>query len=216
MSSFIIICGNNGVGKTTLARILSEEGYGEVVRDRNDDYAYRRDFFMDKHRWSFHNQCQYLLLKFKQQKAAQTAHSLRPRYQVRGVYDCYEIFSRKLFDDGFMTLRDFRCLTELYTLLSACISAPTLIIRLKAPVELLLERIQQRGRSIDHDLSLAYLADIEKRFENWIEHIPFCPVLELDTKELDYVSNQEVRKAVIERILADANLDIRLPNDDTL
>jgi len=200
MSPVISICGSNGVGKTALAQVLCKEGYGEVVNDQTNDYPYRQDFFLDKLRWSFHNQCQYILHKFKQQEVARATNAQKPTYQVRSAYDCYEVFSRKLFDDGLMTPRDFQCLAELYTFVSAYIPPPTLIIHVKAPPQLLLKRIQRRGRAIDHDITMAYLTDLEKRYEHWIEHVSPCPVLQVDTGKLDYISNLTDKKKVLGEI----------------
>lgn len=199
--SFVVISGNIGAGKSSLARLLGEKIGWRVLLEEVEDYLYVQDFYTNMQSWGFHNQFQFILHKFKQQEEVNTLS--RPICQDRSAYECYEVFSRKLFDDGLMTQRDFRCLTEFYTLVSAYLPVPNLIIHLKASIEVLYNRFKQRARVFEQErVTLSYLADLEERYDKWIRSITFCPVLIVKTDQIDYVRNMEDKKYIISRIIS--------------
>ena len=173
---FVVISGNIGAGKTTLCSFIREETEWQVLEERVSDYLYVKDFYEDMHRWSFHSQLQFIVKKFEQQK-------MLPRvvFQDRSAYECYEIFSRKLFDDGFMNKRDFICLSDIYNLISSFSPIPSLIVHLKSTPEVEFSRIMERSREFEKDISFSYIMDLEKRYELWTNSVTFCPLLEIDT-----------------------------------
>ena len=193
---FIVISGNIGSGKTTLCQKLHEEYGWELLKEEIINYLYIKDFYADMKRWSFHNQIQFIIHKFQQQASMKNKSSLF--CQDISAYECYEIFSRKLFEDSLMNDRDFRCLTDLYNLMAASLPSPDLLVYLRTSTEILQERIINRGREFERSISLSYLTDLEKRYAIWIQSITFCPVITIDTGLIDTVSaSQKVYQAAI-------------------
>ena len=204
---FVVVSGNIGTGKSTLAKLLGEEFGWEAFKENTKAYIYLSDFYEDMSRWSFNNQLQFIIHKFRQQEAIKSLP--KPACQDRSVYECYEVFSRKLFDDGLMSPRDFQCLTDVYTLVLAYLPLPDLIVHLKAPVRILLDRIKQRDRAFERGITLSYLADLEQRYDDWVQSITFCPVSVTDTGQVDYVRNLEDRKSTLVQIAS--TLGIQFP-----
>ncbi|HQL39090.1 MAG TPA: deoxynucleoside kinase, partial [Anaerolineaceae bacterium] len=74
------------------------------------------------------------------------------------------------------------------------------LIYLKAPVPLLLKRIQKRGRSIENTIDSAYLDLLDSYYEEWIRIFDLCPVLTIRSDDLDFVHKPRHLDQVINRI----------------
>lgn len=199
-TSFVAITGNNGSGKSTLCALLGAELGWHVLPTLPMNHPYLDSFLMDPMNWSFHNQLQFIVRKFAEQSTAETLDVNGVFCQDRSAYDCYQVFTRKLHDDGFLSPRDFACITEAYVLLSGLIASPDLIIHLRAPAELLYHRIVTRARPADKSISLPYLADLEQRYDQWIGSMTSCPTVIIDTRQQDYRHDKEERQHIIGKI----------------
>ena len=84
---------------------------------------------------------------------------------------------------------------------------PNLLIYLKAPVSVLIERIRRRGRDIESGISADYLALLESFYDDWMASFDICPVLTIHTGDigreipLDFVHNSKHLDIVVDRIL---------------
>ena len=77
---------------------------------------------------------------------------------------------------------------------------PSLLIYLKTPVPLLMERIRQRGREIESGVSQDYLELLETFYEDWMTTFDLCPVLTIRTDDLDFVHHPRHLNTVVKRI----------------
>jgi deoxyadenosine/deoxycytidine kinase len=78
--------------------------------------------------------------------------------------------------------------------------APNLLIYLKAPVEVLMQRIQRRARGMETGISLDYLALLDTFYDDWLKSFDLCPVLTIRTDNLDYVNQSKALETVTQRI----------------
>jgi deoxyadenosine/deoxycytidine kinase len=74
------------------------------------------------------------------------------------------------------------------------------LIYLQAPVEVLLNRIQQRGRNIESGITADYLRLLESFYDDWLQTFDVCPVLTIRTDDLDYVHRPKHLNIVVQRI----------------
>jgi len=78
---------------------------------------------------------------------------------------------------------------------------PDLLIYLKAPVPVLLQRIQIRGRAIEAGIDEAYLTLLDNLYEEWINSFDLCPVLTIQSDAVDFVNRKEQLDLVATRVL---------------
>ena len=78
--------------------------------------------------------------------------------------------------------------------------APDLLIYVRAPVNVLIERIQRRGREIESGISADYLSLLDTFYEDWLRSFDLCPVLTIRTDDLDFVHKPKHLDIVVERI----------------
>ena len=102
---FIGIAGNIGVGKTTFTSILAKELNLIEIYESVADNPYLSDFYSDMKRWSFNLQIYFLHHRFASIKNIRNSH--RGVVQDRTIYVDVEIFSKNLYDMGYMDTRDW-------------------------------------------------------------------------------------------------------------
>lgn len=195
---FSTVAGNIGVGKSTLVRLLAERLNWEPVYEAVTDNPYLADFYQDMERWSFHSQVFFLSRRLKQH------HDLlkldRSVVQDRSVYEDAEVFARNLFDQGNLSERDWQCYLELYGTLCALLRPPDLVVYIKASVGTLRRRIGQRGRGYELSISSDYLARLNELYDGWAASFRQCPVLTVDTDNLNYVQDSSHLDQIWQRI----------------
>jgi deoxyadenosine/deoxycytidine kinase len=199
----VAIAGNIGSGKTTLTNLLSKHYGWETHYEDVDHNPYLNDFYDDMQRWSFNLQIYYLNGRFTQiQEIKETAHTV---IQDRTIYEDAFIFAPNLHSMGLMTTRDFENYFSLFNLMDGFISAPDLLIYLRASVPTLVSQIQQRGRDYEESIRLDYLKRLNERYEAWISTYDKGKVLIIDIDNNRFPDNQEDLGKIINSIDAEIN-----------
>ncbi len=162
----VAIAGNIGSGKTTLTKLLAKHYNWETHFEDVEQNPYLNDFYEDMQRWSFNLQIYYLNSRFTQiQEIKQSNANV---VQDRTIYEDAFIFAPNLHSMGLMTTRDFENYFSLFNLMDSFVSAPDLLIYLRASVPTLVNHIQSRGREYENSIRLDYLKRLNERYEAWI------------------------------------------------
>jgi deoxyadenosine/deoxycytidine kinase len=177
-----------------LCQRLGWQPYYEVV----DENPYLADFYADMARWSFPLQVFFLTRRFRHhQQILRATHSV---VQDRTIYEDTEIFARNLYLQGLMDERDYRAYVELFNLMVDFLRPPDLVIYLRAPVALLVDRIRARDRDYEREIPVDYLAQLNERYEEWIARFDLAPVLALDAAAVRLDRLDDLVAAMQERL----------------
>ena len=196
---FVGICGNIGVGKSVFARLLGERTGWDVYYEPVAENPFLDAFYADMKRWAFHLQIYLLAERFKAQR--RFVELDRPFIQDRTIYEDGEIFARVLYERGAMEPREFESFLSLFREMVELLPFPGLLLYLKARPRVLLERIARRGRSCEAGVDEAYLTQLDRAYEAWIETARRrCPVVDIDTETIGYPPDAGLIDAVRERI----------------
>ena len=195
----IVVAGNIGAGKTSLterigARMGWLTGYESV-----SDNPYLPDFYADMKTWSFHLQVYFLGHRAKQY--LDIANDSRSAILDRSIYEDAYIFARALHHMNNLTERDYLAYRRLFELVVHSLPAPNLLIYLKAPVNVLIQRIQKRARGMETGISAEYLALLDSFYDDWLKSFDLCPVLTIRTDNLDYVNQSKALDTVTQHIM---------------
>ena len=194
----IAIAGNIGSGKTTLTTLLAKHYRYTPHFEQVDDNPYLNDFYKDMQRWSFNLQVFFLRSRFAQ--IADLQQSGQKVVQDRTIYEDAHIFAPNLHAMGLMTTRDFDNYQALFELMEQFISAPDLLIYLRAGVPKLVENIQRRGREYEEAIRLDYLNRLNERYEAWISTYDKGKLLIIDIDDNSFHESQEDLGRIIESI----------------
>lgn len=195
---FILVAGNIGTGKTSLTERIGAKLGWKTAFESVEDNPYLADFYADMRQWSFHLQIFYIGHRAKQHLAL--AQDPQSAIADRSIYEDAFIFARALHHLGNLTERDYKSYRAVFDLVAARLPHPDLLLYLKAPVPVLLQRIRGRNRSIESGITADYLALLDTFYEEWLQNFDLCPVLTIHTDDLDFVNREKHLDIVVRRI----------------
>ncbi len=194
----IVVAGNIGAGKTSLTeRIGARMGWATGYESVSDN-PYLPDFYADMRTWSFHLQVYFLGHRARQY--LDLAHDPRTAISDRSIDEDAHIFARALHHMGNLSERDYLSYRRLFDLVVSSLPAPNLLIYLKAPVDVLMDRIQKRARGMETGITPEYLALLNSFYDDWLQSYDLCPVLTIHTENFDYVHQTQALELVTRRI----------------
>jgi deoxyadenosine/deoxycytidine kinase len=210
----VVVAGNIGVGKTSLTERIGSRlgwwtGYESVA-----DNPYLPDFYADMRTWSFH--LQVFFLGHRAEQYLDAANDSRSSILDRSIYEDAYIFARALHHMGNLSERDYLAYRRLYDLVVGSLPPPNLLIYLKCPADVLMERIHRRARNMETGITTDYLSLLDTFYDEWLNAFDLCPVLTIRTDDLDYVHKSQALEIVVERIKerlgGKEELDLRTPH----
>lgn len=194
----VVVAGNIGAGKTALTERIGQRMKWDTGFESVADNPYLPDFYADMRTWSFHLQMYFLGHRAEQYK--KLASSPTSVILDRSIYEDAHIFVRALHHLGNLTERDHDAYKRLYEVVLSGLPTPNLLIYLKAPVSTLMDRIKRRARGMETGIEEDYLTLLDSFYEDWLSSFDMCPVLTINTKNLDYVNRPEVLDQVADHI----------------
>lgn len=199
----IAVTGNIGAGKTTLTTMLAKH-YGWNAQFEDVDHnPYLDDFYQDMSKWSFALQMYFLGSRFRQVK--EIRESGKNIIQDRTIYEDAYIFAENLNEMNFLSERDYQNYSSLFELMKGFVSAPDLLIYLKADISTLTKQIAKRGREYESGISIDYLMRLNNKYEAWINNYKEGKLLIIDVNDLDFVEREEDFGYILDRIDAELN-----------
>jgi deoxyadenosine/deoxycytidine kinase len=195
---FVLVAGNIGAGKTSLTERLAARMGWRAAYESVADNPYLADFYADMRAWSFHLQVFFLGHRAAQHKAL--AEDRQSAIIDRSIYEDAFIFARALYEMGNMTERDYLSYRRLFDVVVGELPSPDLLIYLRAPVPVLMERIGRRGRAIESGISADYLSLLDQYYDEWLKDFAACPVLMIESDNLDFVHRSDHLDVVVARL----------------
>jgi deoxyadenosine/deoxycytidine kinase len=194
----VLIAGNIATGKSSLTERVGAKLGWRTAFESVADNPYLAEFYGDMRQWSFHLQVFFLGHRAQQHLAL----SCSPESAIadRSIYEDAHIFARALHHLGNLSERDYRAYRTVFDLVVEGLPRPDLLLYLRAPVPVLLERIRSRGRNIEGGITADYLSLLDTFYEEWMQTFGLCPVLTIRTEDLDFVHRPRHLDIVAQRI----------------
>jgi deoxyadenosine/deoxycytidine kinase len=195
---FVLVAGNIGAGKTSLTERVGARLGWRVAYESVADNPYLPDFYANMRQWSFH--LQVFFLGHRAQQHRDLAQDARSAIADRSIYEDAFIFARALRHMGNLTERDYASYRAVFDLVAGGLPKPDLLLYLRAPVDVLVSRIQARGREMETGISPDYLRLLDSFYEDWMRDFDLYPVLTIHTDDLDFVNKPRHLSTVVKRI----------------
>ncbi|HAD14857.1 MAG TPA: deoxynucleoside kinase [Saprospirales bacterium] len=195
---FIAIEGNIGAGKTTLCHLLSERLGCSLVLEQFTDNPFLPPFYEQPERYAFPVELFFMTERHKQL----LEHFSNPDLFRNFTVADYFFVKTLLFAKNNLSEEEFRLFQRLFSVLNATFPKPDLLLYLHRPVEVLLQHIKKRGRSIEQQISADYLTEIQEAYFEYLKTESDTPVVILDLGGVDFQRDPENFKAILEVIQA--------------
>ncbi|MEH7119692.1 deoxynucleoside kinase [Neobacillus vireti] len=202
---FITVEGPIGVGKTSLAKAISEKFKFALLKEIVDENPFLGKFYENIEEWSFQTEMFFLCNRYKQLGDINT-HFLS---QNRSVVADYHILKNLIFAERTLNNEEYQKYLKIYQILTEDMPKPNVIIYLNASLDTLLKRIKKRGREVEKNISPLYLEQLSIDYENTItafekEH-PEIPVLRFCGDELDFVQSEQDLNYILQKLSTSLN-----------
>lgn len=194
----ILVAGNIGSGKTSLTERIGEKLGWRTAYESVADNPYLPNFYADMRTWAFHLQIYFLGHRARQHM--DLWNDERSAIVDRSIYEDAFIFARALNKMGNLTDLDYQSYLSVFDLVIHGLPAPSLLVYLKCPVDVLMDRIHNRARDMESTITADYLSLLDSFYNDWLKSFDLCPVLTIRTDDLDFVHKPEHMNQVITTI----------------
>ena len=193
---YIAIEGAIGVGKTTLAKKISDTVKCKTLFEDYVTNPFLKDFYDNNQLNSFSTQVHFLLRRIEQSIEVKTTENLL-------ISDFY--FGKdELFAKLNLTQVEYAMYQELRKKLDFNPPIPDLIIYLQASSEILLERVKKRGLDIERNIKKKYIDSVNEIYMKHFHEYTASPVLIINTSNVN-INNETDYQILIEEISSEIN-----------
>lgn len=193
--NFIAVEGPIGVGKTTLARKLAEVLGSELILEQAEDNPFLERFYQDPKTGALPTQLYFLFQRVRQLQEVRQSDMFAPVRVADYLIEKDRLFARTTLDSD-----ELRLYEQVYNNLTIDSPKPDLTIYLQAPVNVLLDRIKKRGRSIENPVTKDYLQKICEAYTDFFYYYDESPLLIVNASGLDLVENEADFNMLLEQV----------------
>ena len=194
--NYIVIEGNIGAGKTTLASMIARDHNAKLILERFADNPFLPKFYDDPARYSFPLELSFLADRYRQLKEELVEQDLFRYFTVADYYFMKSlVFSSKTLEKD-----EFNLYRQIFYIIYGSLPKPDLFVYLHVPPERLLRNIAMRGRDYEKTITAEYLSGIQESYFTFFRQNPENRYLVLDVSNIDFVINDEDYRKVTEVI----------------
>ena len=183
--NYVAIEGVIGIGKTTLARLLSDTLAAQLQVEEVEDNPFLRKFYEDMRGYAFQTQIFFLLSRYRQQRELSQTSLFGQKVISDYIFSKDRIFAYINLNDDELALYE-----RLVKILEKDIVRPDLVIYLQASTDVLMERIHKRGRPFEKNMPRDYIETLNRAYNHFFFHYEETPLVMVNTDSLDLVRSQ--------------------------
>ena len=193
--NYIAIEGPIGVGKTSLAKLLSKRLSAKLILEKFEDNPFLSEFYDDPARFAFQTQLFFLLQRYQQQHDIRQVDMFHNLLISDYMFIKDRLFASLNLDDKEMNLYD-----SIANMMERNVINPDLIIYLQADTSTLMKNIDKRGRDFENNISYDYINALNEIYTEYFFRYNDTPLVIINTNNIDFVNNADDLDQVIEYI----------------
>jgi len=197
--NYVVIEGNIGAGKTTLASRIAEQFNAQLILEHFADNPFLPKFYSDPEKYSFPLELSFLASRYKQLKEELVPQDLFKSFSIADYY-----FMKSLvFAASTLTGDEFSLYRQIFYIIYGSLPKPDIYVYLHLRPERLLENIERRGRNYEKSITKEYLEKIQNSYFSFFKQNPENKYLVIDVNDIDFVANENHYSKVIDTIFFD-------------
>ena len=196
--NYITIEGNIGAGKTTLARMLSQELNARLILEEFDENPFLANFYENPEKYAFPLELFFMAERYKQLKDLPQTQGL---FKETVVSD-YMFTKCLLFAQVNLPPEEFKLYQKLFDIIQQQLLQPDILIYLHAPVSKLQENIKKRNREYEQLIPDQYLSNIQETYTNYIRQNNQKTIF-IDASNADFENNKNQLAIVLSALESD-------------
>jgi deoxyadenosine/deoxycytidine kinase len=196
--NYVVIEGNIGAGKTTLARKISEQYNAHLILELFADNPFLPKFYKEPEKYSFPLELSFLASRYKQLKDDLVPQDLFKAFTISDYY----FMKSLIFAASTLNGDEYNLYRQLFYIIYGSLPRPDIYVYLHLNPDRLLQNIEKRGRSYEKSISRDYLQKIQDSYFNYFRQTPENKYLVIDINRIDFVENENHYSKVIETIFS--------------
>jgi len=193
--NYVAIEGAIGVGKTSLAKLLSDRLGAKLVLEKFEENPFLFKFYDDPGRFAFQTQLFFLLQRYQQQQELRQVDMFHNLLISDYMFIKDRLFASLNLDEKEMSLYD-----SIANMLERNVINPDLIIYLQADTSTLMKNIAKRGREFEANISYDYINALNEIYTEYFFRYNETPLVIINTNHIDFVNNSADLDQVIDYI----------------
>jgi len=190
---FVVVEGNIGSGKTTLANMIAKLYNARVILETFEDNPFLPKFYEDRERYAFPVELSFLAARYRQLKKDIQHKDLFHRLTVAD----YHFLKSLIFARETLPADEFKLYRQLFDIIYEMVPVPDLYIYLHRPVDVLLRFIKMRGRDYEKNIDADYLKKIQDGYFRFFKEHPDLKIVVVDLGDKDFMKNEYVFKNIL-------------------
>ncbi|MFM9968118.1 MAG: deoxynucleoside kinase [Burkholderiales bacterium] len=192
---FIVVEGPIGVGKTSLARRLSERVNASLLLERPEQNPFLARFYQDMARYALPTQLFFLFQRINQLRELSQLDMFKRLTVADFLLEKDPLFARLTLSG-----EELHLYQTIYDTLKPQAPTPDLVVYLQAQSDTLIERVRRRATNYERPISEEYLALLADSYSRYFYHYDGAPILIVNSERLNFVRNDKDLDLLIERI----------------
>ncbi len=193
---YIAVEGPIGAGKTTLARKLAYSFGHEPLLERAGENPFLEEFYRHRARNALATQMHFLIVRVRQLDAVRQADMFQPARVADFLIEKDRLFARLNLDAN-----EYALYETIYERLVSSTLRPDLVIYLQAPVDVLIDRVRQRGIAFEQLLERKYLEQLNEAYSQFFHFYDDAPLLIVNAAAIDFANDENHYKLLVDYLL---------------
>jgi deoxyadenosine/deoxycytidine kinase len=181
--NYLVIEGNIGAGKTTLAQMISEKYQTKLVLEQFADNPFLPKFYENQQQYSFPLEMAFLAERYNQLNRELSHFDLFSPFTISDYY----FMKSLIFAQNTLQPDEYNLYRQFFTIIYDKMPKPDLYVYLHKDTDLLLKNIAERGRTYETFITKEYLEKITQGYFGYFRQQTDFPVLIIDTNGIDFV-----------------------------
>jgi deoxyadenosine/deoxycytidine kinase len=182
---YLVIEGNIGAGKTTLATMLSADLNSKLILEGFSDNPFLPKFYSDPAKYSFPLELSFLAERYSQLKNDLASRDLFHKLTIMDYY----FMKSLIFAQNTLAPDEYNLYRRFFDIIYERLPKPDLYVYLHMTEDRLIENIRNRGRDYEQTIVTGYLKTIREGYFNFFSQQSDFPVLIIDTSNVNFVKN---------------------------
>jgi deoxyguanosine kinase len=190
---YLVIEGNIGVGKTTLAQIISKKFKAKLVLEQFDDNPFLPKFYKNPKQYAFPLEMAFMVERYNQMNRELNHFELFSPFTVSDYY----FMKSLIFAQNTLQPDEYNLYRQFFSIINDKMPKPDLYVYLHKDADNLLKNIALRGRAYEKYITKDYLKKTAQGYFNYFRQKNDFPVVIIDANGIDFVKeNQDFEKLI--------------------